>query len=226
MRDVTSPRNDPDPESAKHSEFELASALLGPENRQAGLGKAALVGLVAGVATYALAERLLPSTGLGLTEFDLLLARRLLWLYSAAVAVWLGWLQRSWRRGLYGIGIGVVLGAAYTGTSESSSVMVVAVPCALGGAYSALVGSNHSQGLAGLFGRIARGLAAGFVLGAAYLAVLTWLTSRLVIPDVTGLIQDCIAMTRDTGPIAFGVASALFFPLVRWAVGLTRPSFP
>jgi hypothetical protein len=43
--------------------------------------------------------------------------------------------------------------------------------------------------------------------------------------SVADATQRYIAMMWRAGPIALGISSALFFVLIRWAVGLTRLRF-
>jgi hypothetical protein len=77
-------------------------------NREFDSGLVFLFGLVIGVLSYLAAEALTPRQVASPADHDLLLATRLGSIYTPAVGLWLGWLQRSWRRALIGAVVGVV----------------------------------------------------------------------------------------------------------------------
>jgi len=88
------------------------------------------------------------------------------------------------------------------------------------------VGSNRSHWLTGLGARLGKGLLAGLVLGFVYMVVLNMgiASGMFMSPDThfRDQTQAYIAMMWRDGPLALGISSALFFVLIRWAVGLTR----
>jgi hypothetical protein len=144
------------------------------ENRRFNPGAAFLTGIVAGVLCYFLAEWLIPKQVASPGDHDVLLANRLGFIYAPIVGVWLGWLQRSWRRALLGAATGVLIGFAYTWLCASRNFLAIMVgfPCLLGGVMAGVVGSNRSKWLAGLGGRLGKGLVAGLVLGFVYMVTL------------------------------------------------------
>ena len=142
------------------------------------------------------------------------------------MGLWLGWLQRSWRRAVVGALVGIVIGCAYLWLCASRNFLAIMVgfPCLLGGGLAAVLGSNRSHWLTGLGGRLGTGLLAGLVLGFVYMVTLNVagamvMTAHDRADDYT---QSYITMMRRAGPVALGLSSALFFVLIRWAVGLTR----
>ena len=197
-------------------------------NRKINVGLVVLSGIMWGVLCYLLAECLIPKQVASPGDHDVLLADRLGFIYTPVVGVWLGWLQRSWRRALLGAGTGLALGVMYMILCASRNFMAIMVgfPCLLGGVMAAVVGSTRSPWLRGLAPRLGKGLVAGVVLGFVYMVVLnmglasSMLTAGHVrFADET---QAYVAMMWRDGPLALGISSALFFVLIRWAVGLTR----
>jgi hypothetical protein len=195
-------------------------------NRKLNGGVVFLMGLVVGVLCYLVAEALIPKQLSSAADHDVFLANRLGFTYAPIVGLWLGWLQRSWRRAAFGMGMGIVIGFGYTALCASRNFLAIMVgfPCLLGGVLAGVVGSNRSPWLSGLGGRIGKGLLAGLVLGFVYMAVLNIgggmvMTAHDSLTDET---QRYIAMMWRAGPVALGLSSALFFVLARWAVGLTR----
>src|SRR6185436_5229227 len=82
---------------------------------------------------------------------DVLLAQRLGLIYTPGVGVWLGWLQRSRDRALFGAidGVGIGLVYYFLCMSYDFFAIMVAFPCLLGGGLAALVGSTRSRGIGG-----------------------------------------------------------------------------
>jgi hypothetical protein len=196
------------------------------ENRKLNTGFVFLSGLIFGVLCYLLAELITPKQVASPGDHDVLLAYRLGLLYAPIVGIWLGWLQRSWSRASIGATVGVILGLVYMWLCASRNFLAIMVgfPCLLGGVMAGVVGSNRSEWLAGLGARLGKGLLAGVVLGIVYMVTLNVaggmvMTAHVDFSDIT---RACIAMMWRSGPIALGISSALFFVLIRWAVGLTR----
>ena len=185
-----------------------------------------LSGLVAGVICYLIAESLTPKRVASSGDHDILLANRLGFIYTPTVGLWLGWLQRSWRRALVGALVGLVIGVFYMWLCASRNFLAIMVgfPCLLGGGLAAVVGSNRSHWFTSLGARLGKGLLAGLVLGFVYMVTLNVtggmvMTAHDRMDDYT---QSYVTMMWRAGPVALGISSALFFVLIRWAVGLTR----
>ncbi len=195
-----------------------------PDNRKVNIGLVFLTGLVSGVVCYLLAESLIPKQVAGPGDHDIFLADRLGLIYTPLLGLWLGWLQRSFKRAMAGLLTGVVIGFFYIGLCASRDFLAIMVgfPCLLGGVMAGLLGSNRSRWLIGLPWRLAKGLLAGLVLGFVYMLILNTLPGLIAIPDSGDFTQRYVYMMWRTGPVALGIASALFFVLMRWAVGLTR----
>ena len=149
---------------------------MGPalSNRKMNAGLAFLCGLFAGVVCYLFAEWLVPKQVASSGDHDILLANRLGFIYTPVVGLWLGWLQRSWRRAAFGAAVGIVIGFFYMWLCASRNFLAIMVgfPCLLGCALAVVVGSNRSHWLMGLGARLGKGLFAGLVLGWVYMVVL------------------------------------------------------
>jgi|HubBroStandDraft_6_1064221.scaffolds.fasta_scaffold111272_2 hypothetical protein len=197
-----------------------------PDNRRVKAGLALVTGAIVGGISYLVAESLTPQQAANPGDHDLLLAVRLGFIYTPVVGLWLGWLQRSWQRAVAGALVGVVIGVIYMQLCASRNFLAIMVgfPCLLGGGLAAVVGSNRSHWLTGLAARLGKGLLSGFVLGFVYMVTLNIVANVLWgIPDGTeSQTQAYIAMMWRAGPVALGISSALFFVLIRWAIGLTR----
>jgi len=185
-----------------------------------------LSGMVLGIICYLIAEWLTPKQVANPGDHDILLANRLGFIYTPVVGLWLGWLQRSWRRAIAGALVGVVIGFIYMWLCASRNFLAIMVgfPCLLGGGLAAVAGSNRSPWLTGLGARLGKGLLAGLVLGFVYMLTLNVaggmvMTAHDRVDDET---QSYITMMWRAGPVALGISSALFFVIIRWAVGLTR----
>jgi hypothetical protein len=199
-----------------------------PDNRKASAGLVFLSGLALGVICYLIAETLTPKQVASPGDHDVLLANRLGFIYTAVVALWLGWLQRSWRRALVGALVGIVIGVLYMWlcTSRNFLAIMVGFPCLLGGGLAAVLGSNRSHWLTGLLARLGKGLLAGFVLGFVYMFTLNVAGMFMTDYGAADQTQAYIATMWRAGPVALGISSALFFVLIRWSVGLTRVRLP
>jgi hypothetical protein len=204
-----------------------------PENRKFSTGTTFTIGLVAGAVCYLLAESLiLPNRVDSPIHHGILLANRLGFIYPPVVGLWLGWLQRSWRRVVGAAVVGVAIGFAYRRMCASGDLLagMAGFPSLLGGIFGACVGSNRSDWLRGLPSRLGKGLLAGMALGFVYMVALNglgFLIEGLPKPavDMRRFTDHYIHMVWRTGPVALGLASGLFFILIPWAVGLKRVRF-
>jgi hypothetical protein len=197
-----------------------------PVNRKTNAGFAFLTGLGVGVLAYLFSESLIPRQVASPGDHDIFLANRLGFIYTPLVGLWLGWLQRSWRRAVFGAVIGIAIGFAYMALCANRDFLAIMVgfPCLLGAVLSAVVGSNRSHWLTGLGGRLGKGLLAGLILGFVYMVILNVGCAMTLGPISTqeDETRAYVRMMWRSGPIALGISSALFFVLIRWAVGLTR----
>jgi len=116
------------------------------------------MGLPVRAVCYIAAEGFIPKQ-VGSGDHDILLANRLGFIYTPAVRLWLGWLQRSWRRALIGAGVDIGIGSGYMILCASRNFIAIMVgfPCLLGGVLAAVLGSNRSPWLSGLGARLGKG---------------------------------------------------------------------
>ncbi len=100
-------------------------------NRKVGSGMVFLSGLATGVVIYLVAEWLTPKNVASPGDHDILLADRLGFIYTPLVGLWLGWLQRSWRRAIAGAVVGVGIGFVYLWLCASRNFLatMVGFPC-------------------------------------------------------------------------------------------------
>ncbi|HBL27730.1 MAG TPA: hypothetical protein DD490_12905 [Acidobacteria bacterium] len=192
-------------------------------HRQMDHERLVLIGLGSGTLCYLLAGLLTPRAG-SIQEHDLWLTQRLGFILVPALALGLGWLQRSWRRALIGGVFGLLIGWFCHRLCESTFQPILpALPILLGGVFAAFCGSQRADWLQGLGARLAKGLLVGFVIGVVYIALLS-LGSLLFWPRAGDLDYTAayIRMTWRAGPLAFSLVGALLFPSIRWAAALTQ----
>jgi hypothetical protein len=109
-------------------------------------------------------------------------------------------------------------------TSRNFLAIMVGFPALLGSFLALSLGSSRSRPFVDLPVRLAKGLLAGFVLGFVYMFALN-ITFSMLFPMNDFINNPTPAYVRTmwrAGPVALGLASGIFFPLIRWAVGLTR----
>jgi len=197
---------------------------LAASYRQIGFGRVALVGLAGGSLCYLLAEVSTPSAVTSAEEHDLWLAQRLGFILAPALALWLGWLQRSWRRALIGGGCGFLSGwLCYQLCSGEFQPLLVALPVLLGGVLAAFCGSQRNDWLRCLPSRFAKGLLVGLLVGLVYFVLLS--LGALAFWPRAGNVDYLGAYVRmmwRAGPFALGVCGAMLVPSIRWAAGLAR----
>ena len=176
-----------------------------------------LHGAALGALAYALAEMIIPRSLVDSFEHDLRLAQGLGLTYPPLIGLWLGWVQRSWSRSLWGVAVGGGIGVAYyfLCTGRNFLAIMVAFPCLLGAAFAGLIGSNRSRPLEDAATRMIKGLIAGFALGSAYLVLANLLVSRLALTEPSYSLN----MWKGGAP-AMAASSALFLVLLRWSIGL------
>lgn len=194
-------------------------------NRQTGHGRVVLMGLAVGTICYLLAEASIPRAVTSASEHDLWLAQRLGFILAPTLALWLGWLQRSWRRALIGACCGLVTGwLCYQLCRDAAQPILLALPILLGGVFAAFCGLHQEDWLRCLADRFAKGLLVGLLIGLAYNALLG-LGARAFWPAAGNVdyTSAYIRMMWRAGPLALGVSGAMLFPSIRWAAGLARP---
>jgi hypothetical protein len=196
------------------------------ENRRFPAWLVFLQGSALGLLAFGLSEISIPHASVNGGVHDVLLAQRLGLIYTPAVGVWLGWMQRSRSRVIGGAIVGLVIGLVYYVLCLTYNFFAIMVmfPCLLGGGLAALVGSNRSRGVGAFFARLAKGLIAGLVLGYTYMYLLNFILDAVQPPEISYGPGYPFVMWEGGLP-AMGIASGLFLLLTRWAVGLVRLRF-
>jgi len=64
------------------------------------------------------AEWLTPKNVASSGDHDILLANRLGFIYTPFIGLWLGWLQKSWKRAAVGAIVGIAIGFVYMALRE------------------------------------------------------------------------------------------------------------
>ncbi len=197
-----------------------------PANRKLNTGLVFLIGMAVGIVCYLIAEALIPKQFGSPADHDIRLADRLGFIYTPIVGLWVGWLQRSWKRAITGAIVGALVGFLYMLLCASGNFMAIEVgfPCLLGAVLAVVLGSNRSDWLRDFGARLGKGLLAGLVFGFVYTVTLNIVGAMVSTPTFeVGLdTKSYVAMMWRAGPVALGISSSLFFILMRWAVGLTR----
>ncbi len=185
-------------------------------------------GLVLGVAVFLAAEWLVPLDVRTPGIHDLRLATRLGLILPPLVGLWLGRQFRSSTIALVGVLVGLVVGSIYGWLCNVSYDLLgdffhiqVTFPSICGAVYAGLVPSKPADWSSGLLLRLFRGLLAGFALGAVYMLVLNVGAFMVLGYRLQDTVDSYVSMMWRVGPIALGLATALFLPLLRWAIGQT-----
>ncbi len=192
-------------------------------DRLRGSGEAIATGLAVGSLCYLLVEASTSAVATSPDHLDLLITRRLGFVLAPAVGFWVGWLQRSWRRALLGSGLGLAVAWIFFLVCSASEARIgqFVVVSMLGGTFAGCCGSRRSDWLHGLGGRFAKGLVAGSLFGLAYIALIS-VGARVFWPGSGNVdyLGAHIRMMWRAGPVALGLAGAVLFPFVRWALDL------
>lgn len=195
-------------------------------NRRLANGDAGLLGLLVGSCAFLVAESLTPQNLDSAGDHDQMLANRLGLIFTPSTGIYLGWLQRSWKRAILGVLVGLGIGLIFVGLTLYRNFLAIMIgfPCLLGGAFAALLGSNESRWGDDVSPRFWKGLVAGLSLGVIYAVVLNVVLLFSIPPRIyyqgNDWVQHYIKAMWRAGPIALGLGAALFFVLIRWAVGL------
>ncbi|MEO1525311.1 MAG: hypothetical protein AAFX06_07735 [Planctomycetota bacterium] len=183
----------------------------------------AVAGAFLGVATYLLSLGLVPSTVTTPGEHDLRLANYLGFVYPVVVGLWVAWYRRSNRWAILGVSIGLAVGVFYYVLCNARNffVIMLVLPCLLGGLMSVLLGRGADSSHNGASQRLLKGLLAGLVLGVVYTVLLN------VFGFFVGFfarmnMASYIDMMWRAGPAAMGFASMAYLPLFQWSIGLGR----
>lgn len=136
-----------------------------------------LMGAGLGAISFSAATALIPfSFGLANSHSGTL-AINLVFIYPALLGLWVGWIRRSARWAIFGFVTGMAAAGSVCIAVYGTIVFVlplrllqlaVVVPCVLGGAMSALLGTKTESRLSGALQRLVRGVIAGFLLGFIY----------------------------------------------------------
>jgi len=194
-------------------------------DRPLGNSQVVLLGLAWGALCYLLAEFSTPSAVTSSEQHDLWLVQRLGFILAPTLALWLGWLQRSWRRALIGGAWGLLVGWVCSELCWSAAQPIrPALPIVLGGVFAAFCGSRSSDWLPGLAGRLAKGLLVGLLIGLVYTDLLS-LGALAFWPGVGNVDYTGahVRMMWRAGPLALAVSGAMLLPASRWAARLARP---
>jgi hypothetical protein len=194
-----------------------------PSPLQREQGRIVASGLVAGALCYLVAGLSTPIVA-SADEHDLGLTRRLGFILAPVLGLWLGWLQRSWRRALIGGSAGLLLGwLCLLLCSGPYRPVLLALPILLAAMFAACCGSQRHDWLRCLPLRFAKGLAVGLFIGLLYLALLG-IGAQVLWPRTGSVdyLDAHIRMMWRAGPLALAVSGALLLPALRWAAGLTR----
>lgn len=192
-----------------------------------------LHGILLGMVAFLSAEVLVPKDVRTPGMHDFHLAVRLGYIFPPLVGLWLGWQFRSTKVAGLGVVVGVVVGAIYAWLCSVALYdlgdffhLQVTFPCVCGGIYAALVPTDPARWVAGLAARLIKGLLAGFVLGFVYMMVLSIGGLFFLGIGVRHAVDEYVGMMWAVGPVALAIATALFLPLLRWAVGQTTNAKP
>lgn len=184
-----------------------------------------VAGLFIGAMSFWLAEILVPHTFRTISEHDHLLSVRVGLLYTPLVACWFSKTQSSSLKSLgRQLLVGLILGVAYAWlcfASTSFTEIMILFPSMFAAALNVLTQASDSPGAFStrLLRVCSDGLIAGFALGLTYSlllslgAVCLWYVGFISCQDPS-LIKYVQAMAFG-GPCAFGLASCLFFLLIR-----------
>ena len=195
------------------------------EPRQLSRGVIASVGASLGVVACLVSLALVPSSVTSSGEHDLRLANHLGFIYPPLVGLWAAWCRRSVPWAVFGVLSGLLVGAFYYALCGYNFLAVmVAFPCLLGGVTSVLMETQAGSWTAGLPQRFGKGLVAGLVLGFVYMILLN-IVGAVVMGGFARTTADYISMMWRAGPIAMGVASALYLMLFHWSAGLGRTTW-
>ena len=196
-----------------------------PRDRQLSGAWPVFMGLAGGALCYLLAEASIPSGMTTTAEHDFWLTQRLGFILVPALALWLGWLQRSWIRALIGGGCGLLVGWLCDQLCSSAfQPILLGLPILLGAVVAAFCASQRNDRLPRLAGRFGKALLVGLVLGMAYI-VLLGLSEPILWPR-SGNVEytaDYIRMMWRAGPLALGLCGAMLLPSLGWVADLARP---
>lgn len=149
-------------------------------------------------------------------------------IYVTAAGCWIGNLQGSVKRTIFGAISGALLGLTYSlsvrftlpNYPNDNGLMVyfALLPCVLSGLLAGVLGSTRENGFKEFPVCFSKGLISGFMMGIVHFVTLL----ILLIPSP--YIVKLFGPLGETGTIqlacALGVASALYFFMLQWSVSL------
>jgi hypothetical protein len=149
-------------------------------------------------------------------------------IYVAAAGCWIGSVQGSAKRTIFGAVSGALIGLTYAlsirftlpNYPNVSGLLVyfALLPCVLSGLLAGVLGSSRANGLKEFPVCFSKGLISGFMMGIVHFVTLV----LLLLPS--SCIIKLFGPLGETGTIqlacALGVASALYFFMLQWSVAL------
>jgi hypothetical protein len=202
-----------------------------------------IMGAGLGALSFSAAMALIPSSIDLTSSLKSRLAINLLFIYPALLGLWVGWIRRSIPRAIFGFVTGIAAaGSAFIALYGTIVFVlplrllqaVVVVPCVLGGALSALLGTKTESWISGVPQRLVRGVIAGFVLGFTY-GIIFVEVFPMSLPDYPYFkftpyaFEDPMHTSAAwifrlwiSGTLALTISSALFLMVFCWAAGLNR----
>ena len=215
------------------------------EPRSVSRGTMLIIGAGLGAISFSTAMALIPASIDSTHPLKWRLATNLFLIYPALLGLWVGWIRRSKTWAV----LGVVSGVAATGAvfialyGTIVSVLplrllqvVVVVPCVLGGAMSALLGTKTESWISGVPQRFVRGVIAGFALGFTYGIMFSQLFPMSLPeypyfkftpypptdPENSPVSAAWFFRLWISGTLALTISSAVFLIVFHWSAGLNR----
>jgi hypothetical protein len=152
--------------------------------------------------------------------------------YVLLAGGWIGLQQRSLKRTIFGAATGGSIGLVYSLSVQANlpnypsdtglAVYFAVLPCILSGLLAGVLGSTREQGYREFSICFSKGLISGLFMGIIHFAMA--FTLALSMANIHGPSNDYF---RRSGVIelslALGIASAVYFAMLRWSVGLDNP---
>jgi hypothetical protein len=204
-----------------------------------------IMGAGLGAISFSAAMALIPASIDSTHSLKWRLATNLFFIYPALLGLWVGWIRRSRPLAVFGVVFGIAAaGSAFIalhGTIVSVPPLrlhqiVVVVPCVLGGAMSALLGTKTESWISGVPQRLVRGIIAGFVLGFTYGMIFSQVFPMSLPeypyfkftpfpptdPEDSPVSAAWIFRLWISGTLALTISSAVFLIVFHWSAGLNR----
>ncbi|TWU51542.1 hypothetical protein Poly59_31340 [Rubripirellula reticaptiva] len=196
-----------------------------------------------GAISFSAAIAMIPSSMDSTHSLKWRLATNLFLIYPALLGLWVGWIRRSKTWAVLGVVSGIAAGSVFIalyGTIVSVLPLrlvqvVVVVPCVLGGAMSALLGTKTESWISGVPQRFVRGVIAGFALGFTYGIIFSQVFPMSLPeypyfkftpypptePENSPVSAAWFFRLWISGTLALTISSALFLTVYHWSAGLS-----